>query len=46
MIKDAQGRKWFMRFRRYRNGWHWEARHKNHGQQQEKCSGPKLSLNG
>jgi hypothetical protein len=26
MIKDAQGRKWFMRFKRYSNGWHWEAR--------------------
>jgi hypothetical protein len=33
MIKDAKGRKWFMRFRQYRNGWHWEARHGHIGQQ-------------
>ena len=33
MIKDAQGRKWFMRFKQYRNGWHWEAWHKNAGQE-------------
>jgi hypothetical protein len=26
MIKDAQGRKWFMRFKQYREGWAWEAR--------------------
>jgi hypothetical protein len=32
MIKDMQGRKWFMRFKRYRQGWRWEARHGNHGQ--------------
>lgn len=56
MIKDAQGRKWLMRFK-YRDqpfaprngalrrfvasgrvkivdqrGWHWEARHEDHGQ--------------
>jgi len=33
VIKDTQGRKWFMRFRQYRNGWHWEARHENLGQE-------------
>jgi hypothetical protein len=32
MIRDAQGRRWKMRFKQYRNGWHWEARHENHGQ--------------
>lgn len=32
MIKDAKGRKWFMRFKRYRQGWHWDARHGNCGQ--------------
>ena len=26
MIRDAQGRKWFMRFRHYKNGWWWQAR--------------------
>jgi hypothetical protein len=26
MIKDAQGRKWFMRFRQYQQGWQWNAR--------------------
>jgi hypothetical protein len=25
MIRDAKGRKWFMRFKQYRNGWHWDA---------------------
>jgi len=30
MIKDAKGRKWFMRFKQYREGWQWTARH--HGQ--------------
>ena len=33
MIKDAQGRKWFMRFKQYRNGWHWTARHDDFGQE-------------
>jgi hypothetical protein len=33
MIKDAKGRKWFMRFKRWRNGWTWEARHGNLGQE-------------
>jgi hypothetical protein len=32
MIKDAEGRKWFMRFKQYRRGWYWEARHGNAGQ--------------
>jgi len=32
MIKDTKGRKWFMRFKHYRQGWWWEARHGNHGQ--------------
>jgi len=32
MIKDTKGRKWFMRFKQYRQGWHWDARHGNHGQ--------------
>jgi hypothetical protein len=32
MIKDAKGRKWFLRFKQYPTGWHWEARHGNHGQ--------------
>lgn len=32
MIKDMQGRKWFMRFKHYRQGWSWDARHSNHGQ--------------
>jgi hypothetical protein len=25
MIRDAKGRKWFMRFKQYRQGWQWEA---------------------
>ena len=33
MIKDTKGRKWFMRFRQYRNGWHWEAQHGNAGRE-------------
>jgi hypothetical protein len=31
MIRDAKGRKWFMRFKQYREGWHWEAQHKGCG---------------
>ena len=33
MIKDAKGRKWFIRFKQYLDGWHWEARHSQYGQQ-------------
>jgi hypothetical protein len=33
MIKDTKGRKWSMRFKQYKQGWHWEARHKNTGQE-------------
>jgi hypothetical protein len=25
MIRDAKGRKWFLRFKQYREGWAWEA---------------------
>jgi hypothetical protein len=32
MIKDAQGRKWAMRFKQYSDGWQWNARWKNLGQ--------------
>jgi hypothetical protein len=32
MIRDAQGRKWRMRFKRYQQGWQWEARHGGYGQ--------------
>jgi hypothetical protein len=32
VIKDAKGRKWFMRFKQHRQGWYWEARHGNQGQ--------------
>ena len=32
MIRDAKGRKWFMRFKQYQQGWKWEARHDNCGQ--------------
>jgi hypothetical protein len=32
MIKDPKGRKWFMHFRQYQNGWHWEAGCGNAGQ--------------
>lgn len=32
MIKDAKGRKWFMRFKQYRDGWRWDARHGATGQ--------------
>jgi hypothetical protein len=28
MIKDAKGRKWLLRFKQYRQGWHWDARWK------------------
>jgi hypothetical protein len=31
MVKDAQGRKWFMRFKQYREGWQWNARHGGQG---------------
>jgi hypothetical protein len=31
MIKDAKVRKWSMRFKQYRQGWRWEARHEFHG---------------
>jgi hypothetical protein len=31
MIRDAKGRKWFMRFRQYREGWHWSALNKDGG---------------
>jgi len=31
MIKDAKGRKWFMRFKQYREGWHWDARNYDGG---------------
>ena len=31
MIKDAKGRKWAMRFKQYKDGWSWEARHENSG---------------
>jgi hypothetical protein len=33
MIRDAKGRKWFLRFKQYRQGWHWEARCGNYGQE-------------
>jgi hypothetical protein len=26
VIRDAKGRKWFIRIRRYSNGFHWDAR--------------------
>jgi hypothetical protein len=29
MIRDTKGRKWFMRFRQYREGWHWVAKNPN-----------------
>ena len=32
MIRDLKGRKWFMRFRQWRNGWSWEAECGNSGQ--------------
>ena len=32
MIRDAARRKWFLRFKQYREGWTWEARHGDHGQ--------------
>jgi hypothetical protein len=32
MIRDAKGRKWYLRFKQYRNGWYWEAQCKGHGQ--------------
>jgi hypothetical protein len=32
MIKDGKGRKWYLRFKQYRQGWYWEARHENYGQ--------------
>jgi hypothetical protein len=33
MIKDAKGRKWFLRFKQSSNGWHWRARHENLGRE-------------
>jgi hypothetical protein len=27
MIRDTQGRKWYMRFKQYRQGWQWDACH-------------------
>jgi hypothetical protein len=32
MIRDTKGRKWFMRFKQYQQGWKWEARRSNCGQ--------------
>jgi len=32
MIKDAQGRKWSVRFKHSPYGWRWDARHGNYGQ--------------
>ena len=32
MIKDTRGRKWFLRFKQYSNGWHWEAQCGGFGQ--------------
>src|SRR6266849_4134451 len=29
MIRDAKGRKWFLRFRHWQQGWTWEAKCKN-----------------
>jgi hypothetical protein len=26
MIKDTKGRKWFLRFKQYREGWAWDAK--------------------
>jgi hypothetical protein len=31
MIRDAKGRKWFMRFKHHSNGWRWIARNENAG---------------
>jgi hypothetical protein len=31
MIRDAQGHKWFMRFKEYRDGWQWTATGPNCG---------------
>ena len=31
MIRDRKGRKWYMRFKQYRGGWQWDARHGGHG---------------
>jgi hypothetical protein len=33
MIRDAKGRKWYLRFKQYRNGWHWDARCQAYGQE-------------
>ena len=32
MIRDTKGRKWFMRFIKYQQGWQWNARCGNIGQ--------------
>ena len=32
MIKDGKGRKWYLRFKRYQQGWQWEARYNYIGQ--------------
>jgi hypothetical protein len=31
VIRDAQGRKWFLRFKQYQVGWYWNARCGGHG---------------
>jgi hypothetical protein len=37
MIRDAKGRKWFLRFKQYQQGWHWDARHGGQGMEAGKC---------
>jgi hypothetical protein len=32
MIRDSRNRKWFLRFKQYKQGWSWEARCGAHGQ--------------
>jgi hypothetical protein len=37
MIRDTKGRKWSVRFKQYREGWHWEARHGGQGIDAGEC---------
>jgi hypothetical protein len=37
MIRDAKGRKWFMRFKQYREGWAWDAMHGGQGIEAGQC---------
>jgi hypothetical protein len=42
MIRDAKGRKWFLRFKQYREGWAWDAKCSGMGMDAGKCFPTKI----